>query len=113
MSGIYWLAEMLKAMENQLAPAEQEYANAMLSIAKKYGKLADRDENGIWVGYVSAEDNDNKEIGVMCANCYFHASENVCKIVARPIEPEGYCRLAAIPPGLVKASDDDYQDEED
>lgn len=113
MTNIYWLAEMLESMENKLAPAEQEYANAMLSIVSKYGKLADGDSNGIWVGYVSAMENDNFEIGVKCSNCYFYDSEKVCKIVAREIEPGGYCRLAAIPPGLVdpsKKSDDDEED---
>jgi len=85
-----------------LAPAEQEFADALVDISEKYGKLADRDRNGIWVGYVSAAENDNYNIGVMCANCYFHESEKVCRIVKQAIEPGGYCRLAAIPPGVVK-----------
>jgi hypothetical protein len=107
MEKIYWLAEFLEQMENKLAPAEQEYANAMLSIAARYGKLADGDENGIWVGYEEQEDNENYTIGVKCSNCYFFESDTVCQIVARPIEPGGYCRLAAIPPGLVKAGSKD------
>lgn len=110
---IYWLAELLESMENKLAPAEQEYANAMMSIVGKYGKLADGDKNGIWVGYVEAADNDNLEIGVKCANCYFHKSDSECMIVARPIEPGGYCRLAAIPPGMVNSSNDDDMSDDD
>lgn len=94
-------------MENPLAPAEQEYANAMPGIASKYGKLSDGDDNGIWVGYVSESDNENYSIGVRCSNCYFFESNNVCKIVKKTIEPGGYCRLAAIPPGLVKGGSRD------
>lgn len=118
MSNIYWLAEFLEAMENKLAPAEQEYANAMLGIVRKYGKLADRDENGIWVGYMSGDENDNKEMGVKCSNCFFYESPRVCKIAAVNIEPDGLCRLAAIPPGLVRDSgaeepEDDMDDMDD
>jgi hypothetical protein len=116
----YWLADFLIDLEEQdkkaLAPAEQEYANAMMAIVAKYGKLSDGDENGIWVGYVQKEDNDNFEIGVMCSNCYFYDGGSICKIVKQSIEPGGYCRLAAIPPGLVKSSgdmDDDNGDGED
>jgi hypothetical protein len=98
----YWLAEFLVELENPLAPAEQEYADAMLRIVSKYGKLSDGDQNGIWVGYVPEADNENFSIGVKCSNCVFSESETVCKIVKREIEPGGYCRLAAIPPGLVK-----------
>lgn len=98
----------------KMAAAEREFANALLNIAQKYGKLSDNDGNGIWVGYVSEEDNDNYEIGVRCENCVLHESENVCKIVKTRIEPGGYCRLAAIPDGVVKMSqdDDDMEDED-
>lgn len=91
----------------KMAAAEREFANALLNIAQKYGKLSDNDGNGIWVGYVSEENNDNYEIGVRCENCVLHESENVCKIVKTRIEPGGYCRLAAIPDGVVKMSQDD------
>jgi hypothetical protein len=109
---IYWLAEFLEQMDSKLAPAEQEYVNSMLSIVKKYGKLADRDSNGIWVGYVEPEDNDNFEMGIKCSNCAFMETETSCQIVARPISPGGYCRLAAIPPGLVTSDgEDDSEDD--
>jgi hypothetical protein len=112
-----WLAEFMKLIEASMPEPELMYANSMLAIVAKYGKLADRDGKGIWVGYVPAEDNDNLEIGVKCSNCYFYESENVCKIVARSIEPNGYCRLAAIPDGIVKSPDmgsgpDDMPDDE-
>jgi hypothetical protein len=109
----YWLAELLKDMEMRLAPAEQEYADAMLKIVERHGKLSDVDGNGIWVGYLGPDENDTIDIGVKCSNCYFHASNSVCKIVAARIMPDGRCRLAAIPDDLVKKDNNDDQDEED
>lgn len=99
----YWLAEMLEKMENKLPAAEQEFANALMSIAKKYGKLSNGDGNGIWVGYVEASENDNISIGVKCGNCALYEGNGVCKIVAQQVEDGGYCRLAAIPDGIVKS----------
>jgi hypothetical protein len=99
----YWLAEMLEEMENKLPPAEQEFANALMGIAKKYGKLANDDGNGIWVGYVPASENENLSIGVKCGNCALYEGNGVCKIVAQQVEDGGYCRLAAIPDGVVKS----------
>jgi hypothetical protein len=99
----YWLAEMLEEMENTLPPAEQEFANALMGIAKKYGKLSNDDGNGIWVGYVPASENDNLSIGVKCGNCALYEGNGVCKIVAQQVEDGGYCRLAAIPDGVVKS----------
>lgn len=99
---ILWLAEFLEKMDMKLPPAEQEFADSLLSIASKYGKLADRDENGIWVGYQTAAQNENKAMGIKCSNCYFYESEKVCAIIKQEIEPNGLCRLAAIPPGAYK-----------
>jgi hypothetical protein len=100
---IYWVAEMLEAAQYKLAPAEQEFVNALRNIAKKYGKLADKDKNGIWVGYVPESENENYDIGVHCSHCAFYESEKVCQIIKAEIEPGGYCRLAAIPNGVVKS----------
>lgn len=83
-------------------PAELKFIEAMQSIAREYGKLADKDENGIWVGYEPQSENENYEIGVKCANCAHFESSSVCKIIKKQIEPGGYCRLAAIPSGLIK-----------
>ena len=98
-----------------MAPAEQEFVNALISIAKKYGKLSNSDGNGIWVGYVDASENDNASIGVKCSNCTLYEGAGVCKIVKQKVQDGGYCRLAAIPDGVVKKDDDDDQgdDEED
>jgi hypothetical protein len=100
-------------MNGRVAPAEREFADSLLAIAKKYGKLSNNDGNGIWVGYVSEEENDNYEIGVRCENCILHESESVCKIIKQRIQPGGYCRLAAIPDGVVGSSKDDDENEED
>lgn len=109
--------KFLSEMEDKLpalTPAERDFADGLLAIAKKYGKLADKDKNGIWVGYVSRQENENYEIGVRCENCVLHESEYVCKIVKRRIEPGGYCRLAAIPDGVVgKQADDGSDDDSD
>jgi len=99
----YWLAELLEEMENKLPPAEQEFSNALISIAKKYGKLSNGDGNGIWVGYVEASENENASIGVKCINCAQYEGSGVCKVVAQQVEDGGYCRLAAIPDGVVKS----------
>lgn len=95
-----------------LAEAEQIFADTLLMIANKYGKLQDGDSKGIWVGYESPEENEDKDIGVKCSNCYFYESEKVCKIIVQEIHPDGMCRLAAIPPGLVDAGED-MEDEDD
>ncbi len=79
------------------APAEQDFIAAMQSIANRYGKLSDKDDNGIYVGYTSQKDNDVYKIGVYCAHCAHYESKSVCKIIKAKIEPGGKCRLAAIP----------------
>lgn len=102
----YWLADMLKDMETKemmnMPMPELEFANSLIAIAQKYGKLANNDGKGIWVGYTPAAENDNAEMGIMCGNCYLRESQNTCKIVAQEIELGGLCRLAAIPDGVVK-----------
>lgn len=84
------------------APAEQDFINAMQGIANRYGKLSDKDVNGIYVGYTNQKDNDAYKIGVHCSNCGHYESENVCKIIKTKIEPGGKCRLAAIPSSAIK-----------
>jgi len=110
-----WLKD-LNEMEDKsakVAPAEREFANSLLAIAKKYGKLSNNDGNGIWVGYVPESENENYEIGVRCENCILHESKSVCKIIKQKIEPGGYCRLAAIPDGVVGSSQDDEDSDEE
>lgn len=102
---IYWLAEFLESLEQKemanMPLPELEFANSLINIVSKYGKLANNDGKGIWVGYTPASENDNADMGIMCKNCYLRESETTCKIVAQEIELGGLCRLAAIPDGLV------------
>ena len=87
----------------KLAPAEAEYVESMFEIVEEYGKLADNDGNGIWVGYEPASQNEKKAMGVKCSNCAFWCPEmKGCHIIVEKAEPNGYCRLAAIGEGLAK-----------
>lgn len=97
-------------MLEMLDPEERMFANALIAITQKYGKFND-DSTGVWVGYISAEENDNKEIGVKCSNCALHETDKVCRIISSPIEPEGYCRLAVIPKGYVVEDDDEIDED--
>lgn len=95
-----------------LSPGEQYFAEALRFISLKYGKLEDGDSTGIWVGYVEPENNEDKNIGVKCHNCYFYMGNEVCTIVKRQINHEGICRLAAIPDGLVNVNQTVNKDDE-
>jgi hypothetical protein len=87
----------------KLAPAEAEYVESMFEIVEKYGKLADNDGNGIWVGYEPPAQNKKKSMGVKCSNCAFWCPKmKGCHIIAAKAEANGYCRLAAIGEGLKK-----------
>jgi len=84
-----------------LQPEEKELAQALVSISKKYGKF-NEDGKGIWAGYKPAAENMKASIGVKCSNCVLYQGGSVCRIVAMPVEPEGKCRFAVIPDGVVK-----------
>jgi hypothetical protein len=100
-----WLG---KPLYDQLPDDEKYFADALLHIAETYGPL-DREDGAIWVGYVSAEQNEDASIGVKCQNCALVASENKCAILSQAIELEGNCRLAVIPPGYVNQGTDDVE----
>lgn len=85
-----------------IVPEEQELADALIEITRKYGKF-NSDDTGVWAGYESAEENENKEVGVMCGNCILYEGGSVCKIIDAEVEPGGYCRFALIPDGIVTA----------
>ena len=84
-------------------PEEQDLADALIEITQKHGKF-DSDDSGVWAGYESAAENENKDIGVKCANCILYVGGTECKILDHPVEPEGYCRFALIPDGVVTAA---------
>lgn len=82
---------------------EQDLADALIEITQKYGKF-NSDDTGVWAGYEPAEKNDIKDIGVKCANCILYVGGSECKIIEAQVEPEGYCRFALIPDGVVTAA---------
>ena len=82
---------------------EQDLADALIEITQKYGKF-NSDDTGVWAGYEPAEKNDIKDIGVKCANCILYVGGSECKIIDAQVEPEGYCRFALIPDGVVTAA---------
>ena len=84
----------------KLVPEEQELADSLAAIARKYGKF-NEDETGIWAGYEAAKDNVVAHIGVKCANCALYEGNGVCKIIAQKVEDGGKCRFAVIPDGVV------------
>ena len=85
----------------KLAAEEAELADSLLKIAQKYGKF-NEDETGIWAGYIDARENEVAQIGVKCSNCALYEGEGSCKIIAQSVEPNGRCRFAVIPDGVVK-----------
>ena len=95
-----------------LIPEEQDLADALIFITDKYGKF-DQDGDGVWAGYTPAYENDVKDIGVKCSNCVFYQGGDVCRIISLGVEPEGKCRFAVIPEGVVDISQVPVRDEED
>jgi hypothetical protein len=95
-----------------LTQEEKAFHDALVAIAQQYGPF-DQGTSSIWVGYESAEDNEDAEIGVKCSNCsFFNPENNGCAILSYKVEPMGKCRLAAIPDGLVMPEMDREDEEE-
>lgn len=89
-------------MASAIIPEERELADALIEITEKYGKF-NSDDTGVWAGYKSGADNEIADIGVKCANCILYEGGTSCKIIAAEVEPNGYCRFALIPDGVVTA----------
>lgn len=100
---------------DMLTPEEKAFHDALVNIADQYGPF-DQGTSSIWVGYETARENEDADIGVKCGNCSFHyekdAGEIGCKIISVQIEEEGKCRLAAIPDGLVNVEMDEEMDDD-
>lgn len=86
---------------NNLDQEEADLRDALLKIVKRHGRF-NEDSTGVFAGYKSPEENPVASIGVKCANCVFYQGGNSCKIIAMDVEPEGKCRFAVIPKGVVK-----------
>lgn len=84
----------------KLNPAEKDLAEALLFIAGKHGTF-DESGCGIYAAYDPAITNETQNIGVKCSNCVLYAGMNKCKIISFPVEPDGKCRFAVIPDGVV------------
>ena len=99
-----------KPLYDKLSNEERALADSLLALSNKVGPLDKA--KGIWVGYESASQNENAEIGVKCGNCALHKSSVACAILEAQIEEEGACRFAVIPDGYVTV-DSDVQDDMD
>jgi hypothetical protein len=96
----------------ELVPEERDMAEALIEIAERYGKF-NEDGTGIYAAYTPADINRDANIGVKCANCVLYLGGTECKIIARAVEPEGKCRLAVIPDGVVNMSGKPDGDDDD
>jgi len=83
---------------SQLSGEERAFADALATMVDQHGPLTG---DTLWLGYKSADDNEDAEIGVNCANCVFYVSPTGCRILARQVEADARCRMAVIPPGEV------------
>lgn len=88
-----------------LTPVEKAYHDALVNVVSEHGPF-DKGSQSVWVGYEKAADNEKASIGVKCSNCSFYGEGGSCKIVSFLVEADAYCRLAAIPDGLVTAKAD-------
>jgi len=88
------------AAVGKIVSEEQDLAQALLDIANKYGKF-NEDDTGIWAGYTPAAENEVAAIGVKCSNCVLYRGGSECAIISAEVEPEGKCRFAVIPDGVV------------
>jgi hypothetical protein len=85
-----------------LHPEERALADSLIQITQKYGKF-NQDYTGVWAGYDDPSQNEVAQIGVKCSNCVLYEGGSSCKIISLPVNPEGKCRFAVIPDGIVKA----------
>jgi len=102
----------ISKVAEDLAEEEAALADALVTIARKFGKF-NEDETGIWAGYESAEENDVKDIGVKCSNCVLYEGNGDCEIIDQEVEDDGMCRFAIIPDGVVTPEEDEMEDEMD
>lgn len=83
-----------------LTDEERDLANALVTITQKYGKF-NEDYSGVWAGYDEPSSNTVARIGVKCENCVLYLGGDQCRIIAASVAPEGKCRFAVIPDGVV------------
>lgn len=103
--------DISKAVED-LAEEEAALAEALATVADRFGPF-DAEGTGIYVDYESAEENEEKSIGVHCHNCVLYMGDGNCKILSQKVEDYGKCRFALIPDDLVMPEMEDEMEEED
>ena len=92
----------IRKPEVKLTQDEKELADALIIIAQRHGKF-NEDGTGIWAGYDEPTSNPDARIGVKCSNCVLYSGGDQCKIISLPVHPEGKCRFAVIPDGVVQS----------
>lgn len=95
---------VVNKVADDLDEQEALLADMLIALTEKYGKF-NEDKIGVWAGYDSPEENDVADIGVKCSNCVLYQGEGLCKIISQAVEPEGKCRFAIIPDGVVDEDD--------
>lgn len=95
----------------ELDPEESDLVDAILRVVAKHGKF-NEDATGVWAGYTPPAENEVASIGVKCSNCVFYRGGSECAIITAEVEPDGKCRFAAIPDGVVKMPEENVEVEE-
>lgn len=96
----------------EVSVEEMALTEALVRVAENFGPF-DAEDSGIWIDYESAEDNDDKDMGINCMNCTLYSGDGVCKILSQKVEDYGKCRFALIPDGLVMPEMEDEEEEEE
>lgn len=104
--------EKMNEVTEEASLEEGALTDALISVAQKFGPF-DAEDSGIWIDYESAEDNDDKAMGVHCKNCTLYSGEGVCKILSQQVEEYGKCRFALIPDGLIIPEMEEEEEGED
>lgn len=87
--------------KNNLDKEEADLRDAIRKVVARHGRF-NEDNTGVWAGYKPPENNPVAGIGVKCANCVFYKGGSSCEVISLPVHPEGKCRFAIIPDGVVK-----------
>jgi hypothetical protein len=85
-----------------LNPAERDLARALVDVVGRHGKFAN--DGDVYADYREPADNDDVGIGVRCGNCVLYRPPSACRIVDAVVEPDGICRFAVIPDGVVTST---------
>lgn len=83
----------------KLNPAEGDLFEMLVALVDRHGKLTNGGQ--IHASYDPPAENENIGIGVKCSNCALYRGPGDCRIVDEAIEPDGTCRFAIIPDGIV------------